>query len=55
MAESCLDYLRQLDRVTNADHATLEHAVSFHLGSAPPNVTPLIGERPNWHSDPGRT
>ena len=49
MAESWLDYLRQLDRMTNADHATLDHARSFHLGSTPPTVTPLIGEHPNWH------
>jgi MFS family permease len=55
MAESWLDYLRQLDRMTNADHAILDHAVSFHLGGTPPTVTPLIGERPNWHTDPGRT
>jgi hypothetical protein len=49
MAESWLDYLRQLDRMTNADRATLNHARSFHLGSEPPTVTPLIGEHPNWH------
>ena len=52
MAESWLDSLRQLDRMTNADHATLDHARSFHLGSAPPTVTPLIGEHPNWHDAP---
>ncbi len=49
MAESWLDYLRQLDRMTNADHATLDHARSFQLGSASPTVTPLIGEHPNWN------
>ena len=54
MAESWLDYLRQLDRMTNADHATLDYARSFHLGSAPPTVTPLIGERPNWQGDPDK-
>ncbi|MBV9020836.1 MAG: MFS transporter [Ktedonobacteraceae bacterium] len=48
MAESWLDYLRQLDRMTNADHATLDHARSFHQGSAPPTVTSLIAEHPNW-------
>jgi MFS family permease len=52
MAESWLDYLRQLDRMTNADHATLDYARSFHQGSASPTVTPLIGEHPNWHSTP---
>ena len=48
MAESWLDYLRQLERMTDADHATLDNARSFHEGSAPPSVTPLIGERSNW-------
>jgi hypothetical protein len=52
MAESWLDYLRQLDRMTNADHATLDHARSFHLGNSPPTVTPLIGEHPDWHGSP---
>lgn len=46
MAESWVDYLRQLERMTNADHATLDHAISFHQGSTPPAVTPLIGEHP---------
>ncbi len=54
MAESWLDYLRQLDRMTNADHTTLDHARSFHQGSAPPAVTPLIGEHPNWQGVPER-
>ena len=48
MAESWLDYLRQLDRMTDADHAIENNARSFHRGSAPPTVTPLIGEHPNW-------
>jgi len=52
MAESWLDYLRQLERMTNADHATLDYARSFHQGSAPPSVTPLIGERPKWQGAP---
>ncbi len=50
MAESWLDYLRQLDRMTRDDHATLARARSFHQGSAPPAVTPLIGEHPDWHA-----
>ena len=49
MAESWLDYLRQLDRMTQDDHATLDRARSFHQGSAPPVVTPLIGEHPQEH------
>ncbi len=48
MAESWLDYLRQLDRMTNDDHATEDQARSFHQGGAPPAVTSLIGEHPNW-------
>ena len=49
MAESWLDYLRQLERMTIADHAIEDHARSFHQGSVPPTVTPLVGEHPNWH------
>ncbi len=49
MAESWADYLRQLDRMTNADHAILDHARSFHQGSAEPVVTTLIVEHPNRH------
>ena len=54
MAESWLDYLRQLDRMTNADHSIEDHARSFHQGSAPPAVTPLIGEHPHWNGAPDR-
>jgi hypothetical protein len=50
MAESWLDYLRQLDRMTQDDRATLECARAFHQGHAPPTVTPLVGEHPNWHT-----
>ena len=49
LAESWAGYLRQLDRMTNADHVTLDHASSFHQGDAPPTVTPLIAEHPKWH------
>ncbi|HEY0752977.1 MAG TPA: MFS transporter [Ktedonobacteraceae bacterium] len=49
MAESWLDYLRQLEHMTNDDHATEDHARSFHQGNTPPTVTPLIEEHPNWH------
>jgi Transmembrane secretion effector len=49
-----LDYLRQLDRMTNVDHSTEDHARSFHQGSAPPAVTPLIAEHPNWNGAPDR-
>jgi MFS family permease len=48
LAESWADYLRQLDRMTNADHATLDRAASFHQGNAAPLVTTLIAEYPHW-------
>jgi len=54
MAESWLDYLRQLDRMTIADHTIEDHARSFHQGNAPPAVIPLIGEHLNWNSAPDR-
>jgi hypothetical protein len=54
MAESWLDYLRQLERMTNADHATEDNARSFHVSSAPPAVTALIAEHPNWNVAPDR-
>lgn len=47
MAESWADHLRQLDRMTHADHALLNHARSFHQGKAGPVVTTLVGEHPN--------
>src|SRR5713226_6102654 len=49
MAESWVSYLRQLDRMTNADHTIEDRARSFHQGGAPPTVTLLIAEHPNWH------
>lgn len=52
MAESWVGYLRQLDRMTNADHATLDRARAFHQGEASPTVTSLIAEHPNGHSAP---
>jgi len=54
MAESWLDYLRQLERMTNADHAIEDDARSFQQGGAPPTVTPLIAEHPNWQGAPER-
>ncbi len=54
MAESWLDYLRQLERMTNADHAIEDYARSFQQGGAPPTVTPLIAEHPNWQGAPER-
>ena len=49
LAESWLDYLCQLDRMMDADHAIEDNARSFHRGSTPPTVTPIIAEHPNWH------
>jgi Transmembrane secretion effector len=54
MAESWEDYLRQLEHMTNADHAIENHARTFHQGSAPPTVTLLIAEHPNWQGVPER-
>ena len=48
LAESWADYLRQLDRMTNADHATLDRARSFHQGSGAPRITTLIAEHAHW-------
>jgi hypothetical protein len=50
MAESWADYLRQLERMTNADHAIEERARTFHQGSVAPTVTTLIAEHPHWQS-----
>ncbi len=49
MAESWLDYLRQLERMTNVDRGTLDRARSFHQGSVPPTIAFLIAEHPNWN------
>ena len=47
LAESWADYLRQLERMTNADHAVEERALAFHQGNAAPAVTTLIAEHPH--------
>lgn len=49
LAESWADYLRQLERMTNADHVIEDRARSFHHGSSAPSVTILIAEHPHWH------
>jgi hypothetical protein len=54
MAESWEDYLRQLEHMTNADHAIEKRARSFQQGSAPPTVTLLIAEHPNGQRAPER-
>jgi len=35
--------------MTDADHTIEDHARSFHQGSVPPTVTPIIAEHANWH------
>jgi len=50
MAESWVGYQRQLERMTNADHAIEDDARSFHQSSAPPTVTLYITEHPKWQN-----
>jgi hypothetical protein len=50
MAESWADYLRQVERMTNADHAIEERARSFHQGREAPALTTLIAEHPHWQN-----
>src|SRR5256714_5368413 len=52
LAESWADYLRQLDRMTHADHAIEDRACSFHQGSASPPVTTFIAEYLHLHRAP---
>jgi len=52
MAESWVSYLRQLDRMTNADHTIEDRARSFHQGSASPPVTTFIAEYLHLHRAP---
>ena len=52
LAESWADYLRQLDRMTYADHAIEDRARSFHQGSASPPVTTFIAEYLHLHRAP---
>src|SRR5260370_18230221 len=47
MAESWLDYLRQIDRMTHRRHGIDNHARSFHHGITPPSVPPIFAESPN--------
>jgi transposase-like protein len=52
LAESWADYLRQLGRMTHADHAIEDRARSFHQGSASPPVTTFIAEYLHLHRAP---
>jgi len=46
LAESWVEHLRQLDRMTNADRAVFDYARSFHLGEEPPVVRTLVAHHP---------
>jgi MFS family permease len=43
-SESWTEHLRQHERITKADLAIEQHAISFHIGKDPPRVSHLIGE-----------
>ncbi|HZS73902.1 MAG TPA: MFS transporter, partial [Candidatus Nitrosotalea sp.] len=43
-SESWTEHLRQHERMTKADLAVEQHAISFHVGKDPPRVSHLISE-----------
>jgi len=43
-SESWTEHLRQHERITKADLAIEQHAISFHIGKDPPHVSHLISE-----------
>ncbi len=43
-SESWTEHLRQHERITKADLAIEQHAISFHIGKDPPRISHLIGE-----------
>ncbi|HYL66847.1 MAG TPA: MFS transporter [Nitrosopumilaceae archaeon] len=43
-SESWTEHLRQHERITKADRAIEQHAISFHIGKDPPRVSHLISE-----------
>ncbi|TLX95185.1 MAG: MFS transporter [Thaumarchaeota archaeon] len=43
-SESWTEHLRQHERITKADLAIEQHAISFHTGKDPPHISHLIGE-----------
>ena len=43
-SESWTEHLRQHERITKADLAIEQHAISFHTGKDPPHVSHLISE-----------
>jgi len=43
-SESWTEHLRQHERITKADFAIEQHAISFHIGKDPPRISHLISE-----------
>ena len=43
-SESWTEHLRQHERITKADLAIEQHAISFHMGKDPPRISHLISE-----------
>src|SRR5256885_6741937 len=43
-SESWAEHLRQHERITKADLAIEQHAISFHMGKDPPRISHLISE-----------
>jgi len=43
-SESWTEHLRQHERITKADLAIEQHAISFHIGKDPPRISHLISE-----------
>ena len=44
VSESWTEHLRQHERITKADLAIEQHAISFHIGKDSPRISHLIGE-----------
>lgn len=44
VSESWTEHLRQHERITKADLAIEQHAISFHVGKDSPRISHLIGE-----------
>lgn len=49
-SESWTEHLRQHERITKADLAIEQHAISFHIGKDPPRVSHLISEDTSKHN-----
>jgi MFS family permease len=49
-SESWTEHLRQHERITKADLAIEQHAISFHIGKDPPRISHLISEDTAKHN-----